>query len=181
MMNEEEKKAIGNLKIIAEYIGENYFFGKQGIENLKKDINVTLNYINQLQKEIKELKDDKEGLINGYKDTAYKLEELRVNYNKLQKELDKEKEKNKKLNLENQALFESINCNDDNMLAGRYQKLQKELDKKDKIIDLIIDDFQAEGYFKEMTYEQVKKYYDNRNELNQEINILPLNLDLTSE
>ena len=106
MMNEEEKKSIGNLKIIAEYIGENYFFGKQGIENLKKDINVTLNYLNHLQ---------------------------------------------------------------------------KELDKKDKIIDLIIDDFQTEGYFKEMTYEQVKKYYDNRNELKQEINTLPLNLDLTAE
>lgn len=145
-MSEEIKEAIGNLKIIAEYIGENYFFGKQGIENLKKDINVTLNYINQLQKE-----------------------------------LDKEKEKNKKLNLENQALFESNNCNDNNMLARRYSNLQKELDKKDKMIDLIIDDFQAEGYFKEMTYEQVKKYYDNRNELKQEINTLPLNLDLTSE
>lgn len=52
MISEEEKKAIGNLKIIAEYIGENYFFGKQGIENLKKDINVTLNYLNHLQKEL---------------------------------------------------------------------------------------------------------------------------------
>lgn len=51
-MNKEEKESIGNLKIIAEYIGENYFFGKQGIENLKKDINVTLNYLNHLQKEL---------------------------------------------------------------------------------------------------------------------------------
>lgn len=59
--------------------------------------------------------------------------------------------------------------------------LKKENEKLEKTIDLIIDDFQTEGYFKEMTYEQVKKYYDNRNELNQEINILPLNLDLTSE
>lgn len=50
---------------------------------------------------------------------------------RLQKELKQEKEKNKELNLENQALFESINCNDDNMLVRRYQKL------KDKIRGLL--------------------------------------------
>lgn len=66
-------------------------------------------------------------------------------------------------------------------LETLIDQLKEEIDKKDKVIELIIDDFQAEGYFKEMTYEQVKKYYDNRNELKQEINTLPLNLDLTSE
>lgn len=67
------------------------------------------------------------------------------------------------------------------IVLNLIDRLQKELDKKDKMIDLIIDDFQTEGYLKETTYEQVKKYYDNRNELKQEINRLPLNLDLTAE
>lgn len=40
-----------------------------------------------------------------------------------------EQEKNKELNLENQALYESINCNDDNMLVRRYEKLQNNYDK----------------------------------------------------
>ena len=43
--------------------------------------------------------------------------------------------KNKKLNLENQALFESINCNDNNMLARRYQKLQKENEEYQELTD----------------------------------------------
>lgn len=75
---------------------------------------------------------------------------------------NKEKEKNKELKKAN-------------------KKLQADIEIKDKVIDLIIDDFQTEGYFKKMTYEQVKKYYDNRNELKQEINTLPLNLDLTAK
>lgn len=66
-------------------------------------------------------------------------------------------------------------------LKKANKKLQADIEIKDKVIDLIIDDFQTEGYFKKMTYEQVKKYYDNRNELKQEINTLPLNLDLTAK
>lgn len=75
----------------------------------------------------------------------------------LQKELDKEKEKNKKLNLENQALFESINCNDDNMLARRYQKLQKENEKlKYKIEgrDCVIE---TQGYNEDALLETMSK------------------------
>ena len=67
------------------------------------------------------------------------------------------------------------------LLREAVKKLQADIEIKDKVIDLIIDDFQTEGYFKKMTYEQVKKYYDNRNELKQEINTLPLNLDLTAK
>lgn len=133
MMNEEEKKAIGNLKIIAEYIGENYFFGKQGIENLKKDIFVTLNYLNYLQKE-----------------------------------LEQEKEKNKKLNLENQALFENINCNDDNMLARRYQKLQKELEKSNNRIDMCIDLLNGEGCLNFDTKQEKLDYIDKLIKLEEE-------------
>ena len=88
---------------------------------------------------------------------------------------------------------ECSSSNDYRHLSGLYlngnvetilnliSKLQADIEIKDKVIDLIIDDFQTEGYFKKMTYEQVKKYYDNRNELKQEINTLPLNLDLTAK
>lgn len=54
------------------------------------------------------------------------------------------KERNKDLNFENQSLFESIDCNDDNMLARRYQNIKKETKiLKDKIRDIIkdLDDF----------------------------------------
>ena len=77
--------------------------------------------------------------------------------NKLQKELEQEKEKNKKLNLENQALFESINCNDDNMLVRRYQKLQKENEKlKYKIEgrDCVIE---TQGYNEDALLETMSK------------------------
>ena len=67
----------------------------------KKAIEIVLNLISKLRKQNEELKDDKEGLINGYKDTADKLEELRAKYNELQKE-------NKKLKLDNQILKETL-------------------------------------------------------------------------
>lgn len=44
---------------------------------------------------------------------------------------NKELENSTKLNLENQALYESINCNDDNMLAREYKKLKE----KYKLLD----------------------------------------------
>ena len=89
---------------------------------------------------------------------------------KLQKELEQEKEKNKKLNLENQALFESINCNDDNMLARRYQKLQKELDKKDKLINLMYQDIECEysgtSYVEYYSLENYYRRVEEENETN---------------
>lgn len=75
----------------------------------------------------------------------------------------------------------NIELNDLKIILNLISKQQSDIEIKDKVIDLIIDDFQTEGYFKKMTYEQVKKYYDNRNELKQEINTLPLNLDLTAK
>lgn len=41
----------------------------------------------------------------------------------------KEKCKNKELDHENQALYESINCNDANMLARMYENLKKDYHK----------------------------------------------------
>lgn len=70
-------------------------------------IELLLNYIGELQKELEE-----------------KTTILMVGADKV-KQLEKE---NKELNLENQALFESINCNDDNMLCRRYEKMKKIID-----------------------------------------------------
>ena len=56
-------------------------------------------------------------------------------FNELLNYISKLQKDNKELNLENQALYESINCNDDNMLARRYEKLQKELDKEKEYND----------------------------------------------
>lgn len=71
-----------------------------------------------------------------------KIEELEA-VNKIQeyriqvidtRELSKKDKEIKGLNLENQALFESINCNDDNMICRRYEKMKTKLSKKDKVI-----------------------------------------------
>lgn len=117
-MDEEEKQEIKEL-INLLYNNHISQYGKRKLEN----------YIKELQKEIKELKDDKEGLINGYKDTAYKLEELRVNYNKLEKELEKN---NKRIDM----------CID--LLNGEgclnFDTKQEKLDYIDKLIKLEVED-----------------------------------------
>lgn len=75
-------------------------------EKDKKNIKILLNLIDRLQRRNEVLKGTIDDLNSLY------LEE---------------KEKNKELDLENQALYESINCNDNNMLAREYQKLQESI------------------------------------------------------
>ena len=53
-MSEEEKEAIENLKILAEFMGDNYFFSKQGIKDLRKELKISLALISNLQKELDE-------------------------------------------------------------------------------------------------------------------------------
>lgn len=71
----------------------------------------------------------------------------------------KEKEKNKKLDRENQALYESINCNDNTMLARLYQE---EKEKKDKIINKMGQELfiEIEPHFD--TLEQCIEFYTNK-------------------
>lgn len=78
-MSEEEKKAIESLKILKNYIGENYFFSKQGIINLKEELTIVLNLIENQQKQIQDLKqiNEEHKKLNG---------ELREEINKLKKE-----------------------------------------------------------------------------------------------
>ena len=51
--------------------------------------------------------------------------------------------------------------------------------KKDKIIDLIVEDFQNDGYLKGMSREEILDYYQKRLWLNKQRNPLPLKLDIT--
>ena len=69
-MSEEEKEAIENLKILAEFMGDNYFFSKQGIKDLRKELKISLALISNLQKEL----DEKVKIINK---TIEKIEILR--------------------------------------------------------------------------------------------------------
>ena len=53
-----------------------------------------------------------------------------------------------------------------------------ELEKKDKIIDLIVEDFQNDGYLKGMSREEILDYYQERLWLKKQRNPLPLKLDI---
>ena len=58
-------------------------------------------------------------------------------------------------------------------------KYETELKKKDEIIDLMVEDFQNEGYLKGMSREEILDYYQERLWLNKQRNPLPLKLDIT--
>ena len=58
-------------------------------------------------------------------------------------------------------------------------KYETELKKKDEIIDLMVEDFQNEGYLKGMSREEILDYYQKRLWLNKQRNPLPLKLDIT--
>ena len=53
-----------------------------------------------------------------------------------------------------------------------------ELEKKDKIIDLIVEDFQNDGYLKGMSREEILDHYQERLWLKKQRNPLPLKLDI---
>lgn len=62
----------------------------------------------------------------GHKRGVEPLEEMLKENTELNKNNDWLRKELKEQNLENQALYESINCNDNNMLAREYEKLKKE-------------------------------------------------------
>lgn len=95
------------------------------IEKLKDNFILTTSEQNKLANLIDRLQKENEAVTYNFEKTVDKLEIA-------------EKE-NKELNLENQALYESINLNDDNMLVRRYEKLQKELEQAISIKQIKID------------------------------------------
>ena len=79
-MNKEEKKAVESLKIKAEFIGDNYSFGTQGIINLRNELKIVLNLIEKQQKELEQEKEKNEKLtflVNCYTN-EYFIEESKV-------------------------------------------------------------------------------------------------------
>lgn len=77
------------------------------------------------------MNEEEKELIDGYfnKGWCCDLDEVYNVVMKLEDLYQKEKEKNKELDRENQALYESINCDDNTMLAKLYQK-EKEKNKE---------------------------------------------------
>lgn len=53
-----------------------------------------------------------------------------------------------------------------------------ELENKDKIIDLIVEDFQNDSYLKGMSREEILDHYQERLWLKKQRNPLPLKLDI---
>lgn len=77
------------------------------------------------------MNEEEKELIDGFfnKGWCCDLDEVYNALMKLEDLYQKEKEKNKELDRENQALYESINCDDNTMLAKLYQK-EKEKNKE---------------------------------------------------
>ena len=63
-------------------------------------------------------------------------------------------------------------------LQNDIEIVLSELEKKDKIIDLIVEDFQNDGYLKGMSREEILDHYQERLWLKKQRNPLPLKLDI---
>ena len=69
--------------------------------------------------------------------------------------------------------------NDDlEIILNLIENQKAELEKKDKIIDLIVEDFQNDGYLKGMSREEILDHYQERLWLKKQRNPLPLKLDI---
>ena len=69
----------------------------------------------------------------------------------------------KKENIWNYFKFKDYKALD--IVLNYIDKLQEKNQVLEKIIDLIIDDFQIENYFVNMTNKEVREYYKKRKEL----------------
>ena len=151
-MNEEEKQAIEKLNSIVK-VHKDYMQGvnEETINEKEiKAIEIVLNYIDKLQKENKKYIDvfnSTEKIMNRQERTKDKL--LKENV-ELQKENEELKEQRKELNLENQALYESINLEDSEYLAKKYQKLKENSISKDKIREVLKDIYFYYGQYNDM-------------------------------
>ena len=99
---------------------------------------------------------------------------------KKDKEIEKLKKDNKELlrKLRNRVK-EVKKLTKYSLYKKEFSTLNKQLEKKDKIIDLIVEDFQNDGYLKGMSREEILDYYQKRLWLNKQRNPLPLKLDIT--
>lgn len=70
---------------------------------------------------------------------------------------NEEKTKNKKLDMENQALYESINCDDKNMLERLYKE-EKEKSKKCEYYEMVADELYKNSIGKDKIKEIADDY-----------------------
>ena len=52
-----------------------------------------------------------------------------------------------------------------NTVVSELRTLQKEYDKTIRMLKIMIEDMKIEGYFNNMSYEEICKYYDERKDL----------------
>lgn len=135
-MNEEEKNTVESLKIKAEFIGDNYSFGTQGIINLRNELKILLNLIEKQQKELNNLKEIE-------KTHQEENGKLRVEFEKvyednltLAHELEQEKEKNKELEKHQRQYL------DGELITAKQGKFFEKMIKenyisKDKIMEIL--------------------------------------------
>ena len=98
---------------------------------------------------------------------------------KKDKEIEKLKKDNKELLRKLRNRVKEVNkLTKYSLYKKEFLTLNKQLEKKDKIIDLIVEDFQNDGYLKGMSREEILDYYQERLWLKKQRNPLPLKLDI---
>ena len=91
MLSDEEKQSIESLKNIAIYIGDNYTFSQQGIRNLRENLRIVLPAIEKKSKEIEELKEENENLLDAL-NNSIDIKKYWVNKDKIKEILGIEEE-----------------------------------------------------------------------------------------
>lgn len=118
---EEDKIDESAVKNLA-YILEAHYIDSKPIKDL-------LVAYKELEETGIELATEIDCLKTDYEEITKELNEKDIAWRTALNELKQEKEKNKKLDRENQALYESINCDDKNMLERLYKE-EKEKNKE---------------------------------------------------
>ena len=127
-MEKDIDKSVESLKIISEYIGENYFFSKDGIRNLKNNIkNVLL--------ELEKLKESNKDLVSCAKGQSEKILELNTELETYKEEF---KKINKALNLE-EEIVEPYTVDIIEGLKGCVTQQKAELETYKKIAEKLAE------------------------------------------
>lgn len=100
-------------------------YNKISLED-SQSVDIVLNYIDKLKKEIKNAEERNYSLGLDFIQIGEKLGLESFGRQAILLEIDKLQKKLSKLDLENQSLYESINCNDETSLLNLYIELKKE-------------------------------------------------------
>ena len=136
--------------------------------------------IEECKESYKVLKRNKQVVANIDKDFFLNYAETVLSeLEKKDKEIEKLKKDNKELLRKLRNRVKEVNkLTKYSLYKKEFSTLNKQLEKKDKIIDLIVEDFQNDGYLKGMSREEILDYYQERLWLKKQRNPLPLKLDI---